>query len=368
MRKFAFALLLLAATSVAAQVVSTIEQSYGPYERPPTDASLGFAASRNRILLAWSEVAQARSRVRVGLLDFDGRLVSPIETISAEASDYSFAPVAASDGSAFAVLYAELTAPFRLFRVEVDAAGHRIGAPHSFYAAREPARNVTLFWNGASYVAYVDGIPSEFRADGAGVPTYFTPIDPGGAILRANGTLAIAWWNRTRPCLFCALAYNELVWYSGKLFGTYRPRQLPLVRSGIAVSPVVGSYGTETVIAWVNDGINYYVIDSRPREVLMPVNADPAQQLSIACDPKLCLLAYATTTGDIQALAMEIGREDTPRVLQIATSGRREWHPQAVKVADGRFLVAYYSDLPGDTRFAGRIVSMPPSRTRSVGK
>jgi hypothetical protein len=366
-KRAAIVAILLIATIANAQVVSTLEQSYGPYQRPPSEASLGFAASHNRILLAWSEVAQSRSRVRIGLLDFDGRLVSPIETISAVGSDYSFAPIAASDGSAFAVLYAELTSSFRLFRVEIDAAGHRIGEPHLFHTAREPARNVTLFWNGASYVAYIDGLPREFTADGTGVPTYFTPIDAGGAILRANVTLAIGWWNRTRLCTFCAITY-ELVWFSGKLGGVYRPRQLPIVRSGIAVSPVVGSYGTETVIAWVNDGINYYVIDSRPREVLMPVNADPAQQLSIACDPKLCLLAYATTTGDIQALAMEIGREDTPRVLQIATSGRREWHPQVVKVADGRFLVAYYSDLPGDTRFAGRIVSMPPSRTRSVGK
>jgi len=379
MRKVAFALLLLAATSATAQTVSSIEQSYGPYVRPSTEAFLGFAASRSRILLAWSEVesAVARSRIRIGLLDFSGRLVSPIETISAEASEYAYAPVVASDGSGFAVLYSEIGPPARVFRVAVDAKGHLTGAPQLLRATVNPVRNLTLFWSGTSYVAYIDGAPTPFAADGTPVVTAFGSIDPAAALTVANGTLAVAWWTRElvwgQPCAphwFCTIVGHttDLHWIAGDRSDSYRPRSLPLLSAGVPVRPVVGTFGAQTLIAWLAEGINYYVVNDAPRELATASNADSNQQLAIACDPKLCLLAYGTTSGDVYALAFDVSRADYPRTLPIATSGRKEWHPQVVKIVDGRFLVAYYSDLPGDIRFAGRIVSTPQPRTRSAGK
>jgi hypothetical protein len=376
MRKTAFALLLLAASSAAAQVVGSIEQSYGPYSRDPTNAYLGLAASRDRILLAWSEAEAGRSRIRIGLLDFDGRLVAPIETISTLESDYAFAPIVASDGSGFAVLYSELERPARLVRATVDATGHLIGSPQRFLSTVNLADNVPLFWDGTSYVAYVEGFPMAFAADGTRAATAFGPIDPFATLILENGTLAVAWWRRQviwgrcHPMWFCeVIGYTvDLDWVVGNRGDTYRPRVSPLLSEGVPPRPFVGTSGTKTLIAWVNEGIHYYVVDNAPREIATALNADPNQRLAIACDAKLCLLAYGTTSGDVYALALDVSRPDDPRVLPVATSGRKEWHPQILKLKEGRFLIAYLSDLPGDLRFAGRIVTVPPSRTRSAGK
>jgi len=381
MRKVVIALLLLAATSAAAQVVSSTEQSYGPYTRPAADAYLGITASHHRILLAWSEIndAVSRSRVRIGLLDFQGRLVSPIETISAESGVSAYAPLVASDGDGFAVLYSEIgNGPAKVLRVAVDATGHVTGSPGVLYTSSEPARSVELFWSGTSYVAYINNSPNSFTADGTPIVTAFGAFHHS-ALTVANGKLAAAGWTPFDlwgpPCLphFGGCTYygrmHDLFWFSGNRSDTYRPKNMPLATGSSAVPPVVGTYGTDTIVAWRGFyGISYYVIDDIPREVAAGTNVDPSQQIAIACDPKLCLLAYGTFFGDIHALAIDVSHKDTPTLLQVATSVRREWHPQVQKIADGRFLIAYYSDLPGDTRFAGRIVSMPPSRTRSVGK
>jgi len=381
MKTIAFAFLLLVATFAGAQTVSPVEQSYGPYLRPSDSANVSLAASKNKILLAWSEIdaATGRARIRTGLLDLNGRLVSPIETIPTAPTEYAVGPVVGNDGTSFVLLYTELGPPARTLLAVIDAAGHLAGSPRLLNSsALGPPTNVHVFWNGSSYFGYVDGTPSIFRSDGTPVAASMPELDSLAGVTVANGTFATASWIRVPvwqppPChIFCSIIgwTRNLTWTSGSRGATYAPKTQPqLTGEDLPVPPAIGTFGAETVIAWVNQGINYYVIDGTPRELATSLDADPDQQLGIACDAALCLVAYGTTSGDIYALALDVSREDYPRVLAVSTSGRREWHPSVFHLGNGRFLVAYYSDLAGDMRFAGRIIGpepSPPSRRRSA--
>ncbi|HEU4887690.1 MAG TPA: hypothetical protein VFV49_07390, partial [Thermoanaerobaculia bacterium] len=119
-RLLAALLTFLLAAGVTAQVVSPIEQSYGPYTRPYEGYEPALAVSRDAILLAWSEVMTpgAYPRIRIGLLDFHGRLVSPITTI--ETDGHAVFPAVTSDGSSFLLEYFEDGVAFA---AEVDARG-----------------------------------------------------------------------------------------------------------------------------------------------------------------------------------------------------------------------------------------------------
>ena len=191
------------------------------------------------------------------------------------------------------------------------------------------------------------------------------------AVVAANGLVTSAGfnkvpvWGNCHPRWFCSIiGYTyELVWTTGLLSGKF-----PLAKP---VAPLVlGSNGVDTIAAWYDDSssIEFIIINgdqaSGPFGARFPNGA--ADGLSISCDATECLIASSTTVHDVYGFVFDLQDRRQGDFFSIAMSPRREHHPRVQSLGNGRFLVAYLSDLPGEERIAGRIVTTRSSRRRAT--
>lgn len=304
-------LLLLLAAEAAAQVVSPIEQSYGPYLRPIEGYEPAMAVSRTGILLAWSEVIEGRPQIRIGLLDFHGRLVSPVTTIATGSGATS--PVVTTDGTTFRVAYVE--GPYS-YAVDVDEHGAPLGPP----------RRASL----------------------------------------SSADALVARWSTAVCFPHCGIPPSVLDWtflgQSGRYF--HVPRE-PVGTAG------AGGTVDHFMLAWATPrGVNYLDILHGAQPFFPGLIAASALMWDIPgvdCDATHCLVAFTTPWRQIYAVLVDSQQPDLQTLVPIETS-TRVGRPQVHLLQPGRFLVSYSSaeDEP-QNRFAGRIVTTQPlPRRRAV--
>jgi hypothetical protein len=360
MKRLLPSLLLLLCVHAEAQIVGTVRQSYGPYQRPSEGDEPALASSAKNVLLAWSEVDPAlhASRIRFGLLDFKGRLVSPITTVQSPGRAES--PAVATDGTNFRLVYFEYRVDKRIERrfamgVDIDAAGTLVGGPFELHAyERGPdATFPIVYWNGSSYT-FVD-----------------RPVDE--AALTIDEHLSGATWVTKRVVTGCFLFQcfftdvNELEWWAvNGVNGSYRP---PKVDPGATVMAGIGNH---TTIAWNTvRGVEYLELLNGARKgdpQVIPASVPADDHAGLGCDDTHCLLAFSTRAGDIYGVLYAHNQPAGPQVAIELGSQFSKPHVQVLQ--KGRFLVSYVSAPDAPQHFmAGRIVTTEPEpegRRRAV--
>lgn len=314
-RSLAASLTFLLAFGVAAQAVSPVEQSYGPYTRPYEGYEPALAVSHDSILLAWSEVLApgTHPKIRIGVLDFHGRLVSPITTL--QTSGHAVLPTVTSDGSSFRLGYLEDRIPFG---VNVDARGALVGSPR----------------------------PGPFPTPSPLTARWFSP----------------AW-----GCWGCYRSDWMLNWtFLGKS-GSHLHRE-----QEIPGSVAAGGSPNHFMLAWnAPSGVTYIEYVHGVKQVaegtLIPVSVHEWEQPAIACDDTHCLLAFTTPSRQIYGVLVDSTQPHLATPVPIETASRVE-RPQVHLLQNGRFLVAYMSaENDPRYRFANRIVTTAPQpRRRAV--
>lgn len=354
---FALVFALPIAIDVSAQIVSPVQQSYGPYQRPAEGYEPAMASSRNAILLAWSEVNQATrtSHIRFGLLDFQGRLISPITTLPT--SGRAEWPAVATDGTNFRLVYFEYKTEPRIERryamgVDIDAAGVVTNGVYELRAYdRAPANSFpVVYWNGSSFT-FADRL-----------------IDEAATVIDEHLTGAV-WTTKMAfaGCFLFQCHWTEVVelnwWALHGVNGSYRPSQSQTDIGALAMAGR-GNYAT---VAWSSKrGVQYVELTNGALSalpVLVPASVYTDQRPAVGCDDTHCLLAYATKVGDIYGL---LYRRNHPDVAPVPIElGSQFARPHVQVLQNGRFLVSYVSaaDAP-ETRFAGRIVTTEPPEGR----
>lgn len=348
--------LLLLTTTLSAQRVSPIEESYGPYARPQRGGRHALAVGTTGILLAWSETAGA-TRIRIGLLDSRAQLISGITTlpVTAEAAE-AYAPAVAFNGESFLVAWVErYRGGEKIFSVAVDGSGVPVAAPRSHGFVHVPDVTPLIVWDGAAWQV-LEGSPESIHAAAMN----------GG--VRGTTTLARTMLFRNCFLLRCEYYANrwDVAWTAGLLTGSkqlgdeWPTGTTPVGRSNIAAA------GDGFAVAWASSlGIGY-LFTASPGSHTIYTFVDEDVAPGLACDDERCLIAYGTFQGDIQALVVEPGELRSPQLLTVTATERKEHSPLVHSLGDGRFLVSYLSDQGADQRLNGRIVSFGAGRRRAV--
>ena len=315
LRVLVTSLTILFTANVLAQVVSPVEQSYGPYRRPIEGYAPAMAVARDRVLLAWSEIVAPRDlpQIRIGLLDFHGRLVSPITTIPTGSAATS--PAVTTGGTSFQVKYLEGR---DLFVFDVDAGGTPTSAPR-------PIAN--------------------------------------------DGTPVVRW---QAPHTFCSgfscgwYTYWTLHWSFAGKSGMYIDREVQDVGPAAA-----GGSASHFALAWnVSDGVRFLEFrnGTQPAEATrIPASVFAWEQPGVDCDDTHCLIAFATRSRQIYGVLIDSAQPHIQVPVPIETATRVE-RPQVHLLQKGRFLVSYVSAAEDPVhRFAGRIVTTTPlPRRRAI--
>lgn len=373
MRLFA---ILLFATVANAQWVSPIEQIYGPYLAPSIGAEPAIVASNHGVLLVWSEIDPLTNipELHSGILDFDGRLVSPITILPQYQVDaHAKHPVVATDGETFAVGWLESQGLMRVAAIALDANGAPAAPPRGFGGYYELGTiTPPLVWNGSAYQIF------GFAFDRDGQPVL--PETDMPAVLRyaANGTFVGMKWESHRAGYRCSFGRPSCVWFDADFTVTWEivrgnrheqtSRAWPYYTDS---TPIVAGDDDEMAIVWSSDnGIaGMRVVDGKYQSSFaIPKGLTPEAPEGIAFDGERWLVVF---TRDQDIWGAFVDRDSfnvTP--FPIATGGRAESKARATALKSGRFLVSYSSDVaPRDHRFAGRVVlSESPKRARAIRK
>lgn len=377
MKTFAIALLLFTA-SANAQWVSPIEQSYGPYLAPSIDAEPAIIASKDRVLLAWCEVDPITKapEIRTGILDFHGRLTGAITKLpTQQAAAAATSPVVATDGETFAVAWVE-SWKFGA-AIALGADGVPAGGPRPFNLAADTMRT-PLIWNGEAY--QVNGI----AFDGHGQPAFPEMDMPALALQYAfDHTIVGMKWTADDGTT-CHWGRHGCVYFNPNITITWeivrekqRKQESKDFPHYTKSSPIVAGDDNEMAIVWraPNEYVGARVVDGSYQSSFTFFRFDPLEAIhdstepeGIAFDGERWLVVF-TRNHDIWGAFIDRNRsQDEIEPFPIATSDRFESHARVTKLAPGRFLVSYSSDLgPDDHRFAGRVVTLePPARRRSM--
>ena len=352
------AVLFLAATA-SAQWVSSVEQSYGPYDRPEQGGRHAAAVGDKGILLAWSETIGA-PRIRVGLLDSRAQLVSEIATLPVQGeSAEAYTPAVAFNGESFLVAWVERYRGGQKIRsVVVDDSGAPILPARTHGFAHAEGVTPLIVWDGTAWQV--------LEGDRSGLQ----------AATRHNGVFASATWKKSfifAPCgriAICPVKANrwDIDWTAGDRSGSERiGDEWPTGNTspgGLELAPA----GDDFAIAWAtNLGIGYrFAFSQRSENVHADAEDDVAPGL--ACDNERCLIAYGTSSGDIHGIVVDTDALGSAELLfTITASERKEHSPRVHNLGSGRFLVSYLSDqTAADQRLNGRIVSFESARRRAM--
>lgn len=359
-RLLPFALLLLS-LHAEAQIVGSVRQTHGPYERPAAGYEPALTSTRKSVLLAWSERDPGgdASRVHYGLLDFRGYLVSAITIVPSIGRTES--PAVATDGTNFRLVYYEYRPENRIDRryamaVDIDAAGNIIGGPSELhvYDRAAPATFPIVYWNGSSFTQ-VD-----------------RPIDE--AAIAIDEHLSSVAWTQKRVLTGCFLFVCrfddvvELDWFAlNGVNGSYRP--------SIAEPGALAISGKDryAAIAWsTSRGVQYLQLVDGKRvadPTLLPASVPTNDRPGLGCDDTHCLLVYATRAGDIYGALFGRNQGSVAAAVPIEL-GAQFSKPHVQVLENGRFLVTYVSaPFAVQSFMAGRIVTTeqePIGRRRAV--
>jgi hypothetical protein len=357
-------------------LVSPVEQTYGPYPRPARGARQAVAAGGTGVLLAWSEDSTG-ARIRVGLLDSRGRLISPITILPAVANTSdAYAPAISFNGESFLVVWVERNRGRESIRgARFDAAGVPIGAARTYdssFTFPETVVAPNVVWDGRAWRVWARAHTYEILPTGE--PGTRPEAPQPQAVAVRNGILGTASAKLTplyRNCfLFRCERYGDkwdVVWTDGEEQGTkgiggdWPVDSHPVSAPGIAVA------GDEFVVAWTSEfGVGYLLTRTTQSSanVLAKVKLDVPPGL--ACDDERCVVAFGTTGGDVQAIVFDVDQLHSPELHVIAATERKEHGPQVHFLGSGRFLVSYFSDQGGDARLNGRVLTLDPVRRRAV--
>jgi hypothetical protein len=372
MRPLVTFLFLVATVTASAQWVSPVEQSYGPYLAPPADTGPALVASTNSVLLAWSELDPFTriAEIRVGVLDFDGRLTGAITTLPtlqpvAEAQD----PVVATDGETFAVAWQEPEPHRRMAAVALDSKGAPAGEPLPFGGIGTLPSTPLLFWNGEAY--QIHGL----AFDRSGRPVDPDTNVPAHVRYAAGETLVGMNWTSTPRTYRCGWGIGHgCNWIDPEFIVSWElapggsgSRSYRYYSDSRAVT---AGDAHDMAIVWRSptelNGLRVIDGEYHSRFTILEDTAAPEPD-GIAFDGERWLVVF-TRTGDVWgAFVDRTGRDFAP--FPIASTARVERMARVIALAPGRFLVSYLSDLGNDDhRFAGRIVltEPPPSKRRAL--
>ena len=338
--------------------IAVLLSIHGPYSRPTRGEHHAIAASRSGALLAWSENAPA-PRIHIALLDFHGRIVSPIAILPA-VSDRSdaIAPAVASNGHSFAVHWIERERGNEHVRgVLVDAHGVPIATPRTLSTGPILTNDVIaprIFWNGEAYEAPAVAMAATNGVRGTASAKLTQLKKPG------YGCLVV-------PCIYNHYADAwDVVWTAGVRTGEHRIGITWPIGAKPISPPDIAAASTDFAVAWSSSlGMGYLVTnDGLVRTVYAKPKIDVPPALG--CNDEQGLVAYGTTSGDVHAFLFDTDGLTTPTLLTIAATERLEHAPQVVRLGASRFLVTYHSDLGAEDHcFGGRVVTFePPARRR----
>ncbi|HEX2833601.1 MAG TPA: hypothetical protein VHW00_11330 [Thermoanaerobaculia bacterium] len=380
--------LLLATVTARAQWVSPTEQVYGPYTPSALGSQPALAASGHGVLLAWSEIdpADKLTYIHTGLLDFNARLITPITKLPQfAAKGIAWAPNVATDGEGFFVAWNEPVGAPLFAAIALDRNAMPLGAARFVGKANSTTAKPIAGWNGSAYFSGIDSFPVTF--DRTGTPGSVLPFVPAGFRYSASGALfgATSLSNRAeRRCTWgfgwrCVdfPAQLQVKWtlqhgastlvdsftapyYAQSVLAAGDEHDTALLWRG-ETNPADTIRGVRLVDGSFNIGSfnigsfdTTFVVSTSPFAVPVPE--------AVAFDGERWLLVM-TSNGDVSGAFID--REGaTFTTFPITTGARIESRAQVLALAPGRFLVAYDSDLPGDHRIAGRIVTngAPPKR------
>lgn len=355
---------LLLALVLAQVWVSPVEQSYGPYLAPATGAEPALVASRNGVLLAWSELdpITRRAEIRTGVLDFNGRLISEVRTLPTwQAGAEATSPVVATNGESFAVAWLESQRSMRVAAVPLAVDGSRTAEPLStgyFTGYPEGTPTPPIVWNRDAYV--VDG----HAFDVAGNEVFpANAIPPHLRFASGDAMIGMTWSTlpERRSCFIhgCGLLPAEFVvtWeIARELRQTTASEKYPYYWPDTRV--VTAGDDDELAIVWRSPtaltGIRV-VNGAWQSKFNISKDADAPAPDGIAFDGERWLVVFTRGDDVWGAFVDRTARDATP--FPIATSARHESDAQVIAIAPGRFLVSYATNLgAGDHRFAGRVV------------
>lgn len=349
--------LLLFTTTLSAQWVSPIEQSYGPYARPQRGGRHALAVGSSGILLAWSETLGA-PRIRIGLLDSRAQLISEIVTlpVAAEGAE-AYAPAVAFNGESFLVAWIEQYRGGEKVRsLVVDGSGIPItpAETHGFVGAEEVTP--LIVWDGAAWQV-LEGSRKSVQAAATS--------DGVRATTRVTRTMLL------RNCWLLRCEYYgnrwDLAWTAGTRTGAERiGDEWPTGTTPIAISNVAPA-GNDFAVTWASSLGVGYLFSSSTRSNTVHAFVDDDVAPGLACDDELCLIAYGTLNGDVHAIVVDTGDIRGPQLLSITATERKEHSPLVHHLGGERFLVSYLSDQTAtDQRINGRIVTFAPARRRAM--
>lgn len=350
--------LLLLTTTLSAQWVSPVEESYGPYARPQRGGRHALAAGSSGILLAWSETVGGAPRIRIGLLDTHAQLISGIATlpVAAEGAE-AYAPAVAFNGESFLVAWVEQYRGGEKIRsIAVDGRGVPVATPQTHGFVRVPDVTPLIVWDGAAWQV-LEGSPIGVQA---------AAMNDG---VRATTTLARTMLFRSCFLLRCEYYGNrwDVAWTAGirsgaeQLAGDWPTGTTPVAMTNIAAA------GDDFAVTWASSRGIGYRFTSPSRANTVHAFVDDGVAPGLACDDERCLIAYGTLSGDVHAIVFETSDLRGPQLLTITATERKEHSPLVHHLGSGRFLVSYLSDQKAaDQRINGRIVSFGPARRRAV--
>lgn len=361
MRFLAAALLLATTVATSAQIVGP-ERTYGPYARPLFDNDgPALAIGRRGILLAWSEIENSQAQIRMAMLDRNAHLVSSIVTLPATGATV---PAVSTDGTSFFLAYLKDNGTWGL---PIDAAGQPNGTPRRYGSS--PMSKPPLVWDGTSYLLWTADEVIAIAPDGS---IRFRAVTEPPEAVAADGEIAFAWRKKIEtkipgrcpwPPGMCAPIGTRVTYDISWAVGGDRAGT-EVVGDTLVSPPAIASSDGDVVIAWtLSKELMYLVVGHEL--VGVPADVDGNVPTGLACSGGECLIAYGTQSGDVHALLFSTGDFTLVDLLPIATSERRETTPRVLAIGPGRFLVTYLSDA-SDKRFAGRIVTLDPSKRRSV--
>jgi len=371
--------LLLFATAANAQWVSPVEQSYGPYLAPSIGAEPAIVASNHGVLLAWSELDPITkiSAIRTGVLDFNGRLVSPITKLPTYlAAADALGPVVATDGETFAVAWQESST--RGAAIALDANGATTAQPLLFGRADVRLRGTPpLIWNGEAY--QIHGLAFDHNS----VPVFPETNLPASLRYAAGGAFVGMTWVSNPRTYRCGWGIGHgCNWFDAEFIITWeivrgkqhaqRSKQMDYY----ATDPIVAGDDDELAIVWrAPDTFTGIRVDGEFNnssftflKFTLRESLDITRPEGIAFDGERWLVVF-TRNDDIWGAFIDRNRTSHDfESFPIATGGRKESNARVTTLAPGRFLVSYSSDIGADDhRFAGRVVlAESPKKTRAI--
>lgn len=358
-------ILLFAATTAAAQVVDTAEQTFGPWDSGPQSPP-ALAVTPNGLLLAWSEVDPVTrlAMIRIAPLDFALRQTGPAHTFaSLRTNQHATTPSIATDGTTFFVAWVERDPytykPRNVSGVLTGTTGAPIGATETLGSAGDAAP--ALIWTGLEY-RYFGAASHAISPLGA-----VTVVNRKNAPQRvpfatpdANGWVDWVVYVPPRMCGFgCHMSPPSRPVY----ILTWDVVTPEWIRTGsvrehdtVAEAPAVTADGKNVLIVWSDPSAMkaFRIIDGEATEMFRladkrAIEAKPAVAGSLVVFEHKRNIFGSIVTGN-----------SFGPVFPISDGPEDDSTPGVHAIGHDRYLVSYVRDFGGSISFVTRIVNAAP--------